>query len=153
MRKIFCLLALVVLTTGCATESGGLLGNLLGGSAANRQLSFVNYNKSVYPPQTKDYPIDLFFGDKPQKPYEVIGEVMGYVIRDSNLRPLLETKARNIGADGLMDIQTSLGSRTDTDITQESVKDAYGNTVGTMPVSETTSQKVINIKAKAIKYK
>ena len=141
MKKLICSLALVMLVSGCATI------------AAHRQLSFVNYSKNIYPPHDEKYPIDLYFQDKPQKSYEVIGEIMGFVVHDNNLRPLLETKARQIGADAFMDIETSMGTQTETDVSQHEVMDSNGNLVGTIPVSETTSGKVINIKAKAIKYK
>lgn len=141
MKRMLSLFVLVALISGCTTL------------AARTQLSFVNYSKNVYPAHDEKYPIDLYFQDKPQKPYEVIGEIMGFVVHDNNLHPLLETKARQIGADGVMDIQVSQGTRTDTDVSQQSVMDSNGNIVGTMPVAETTSQKVINIKAKAIKYK
>jgi hypothetical protein len=143
MRKIFYLFIFVALISGCAMTD----------FYAKRQLSFVNYSKNTYPAHDKDYPIDLYFQDKPQKQYEVIGEIMGFVIHDNNLRPILETKARQVGADGVIDIQVSQGTRTDTDVTQQSVMDSNGNIVGTMPVAETSSQKVMNIKAKVFKYK
>ena len=141
MKRMLYLLVLVALISGCATL------------AARTQLSFVNYSKNVYPAHDEKYPIDLYFQDKPQKPYEVIGEIMGFVIHDNNLHPLLETKARQVGADAIMDIETSMGTRTDSGVSQQSVMDSNGNIVGTMPVAETSSYKVINIKAKAIKYK
>ena len=78
---------------------------------------------------------------------------MGYVVLDNNFRPLLEAKARQLGADGIVDITTSMGSRTESSVSQPSVTDSNGNIVGEMPVAETSSLKVINIKAKAIKYK
>ena len=143
MKQFICLFILIMLISGCAMTD----------FYAQKQLSFINYSKNIYSPHEKDYPIDLFFQDKPQKQYEVIGEIMGYVIHDKNFRLMLETKARQVGADGVIDITTSMGSRTESDISQQSVMDSNGNIVGTMPVAETTTQKVINIKAKMIKYK
>ena len=119
MRKILIMLVVCAVLSGCATI------------AAKRQVSFINYSKNFYSAHEKDYPIDLYFKDIPQKPYEVIGDIIGYVVHDNNLRPLLETKARQIGADGVMDIETFMGTQID----------------------DGTSYKVINIKAKAIKYK
>lgn len=143
MKKLIYLFILTILVSGCAMTD----------FYAKRQLSFINYSKNTYPPNKADYQIDLFFQDKPQKPYEVIGEIMGYVIHDKNLRPILETKARQVGGDAVIDIETAMGARTDTGITQQSVMDSNGDIVGTIPVAQISSQKVINIKAKVIKYK
>lgn len=154
MRKIFFLLIIAVLISGCA-----MIGDHARGGRtkidyfAEQQLSFVNYSKNIYPAHDKNYPIDLYFEDKPQKPYEVIGEIIGFFTHDNDLRALLEARARQVGADAVIDIQTSLGTITNTGITQRSVSDSVGNIVGTMPVATTSSQKVVNIKAKVINYK
>lgn len=121
--------------------------------AAKRQLSFINYGKADYPPHENDYPIDLFFQGAPQKPYDVIGEVMGVVHHDKNLRPMLESKARQVGADGVIDIQTSMGMVSGTSVAQQGVWNSSGNMVGTMPVAQSFTARVINVQGKMIKYK
>ncbi len=83
------ILILLFMIIGCATTEKN----------ARRQLDFINYIKSNFPPQPKGYPIDLYFEDKPQKTYEIIGEITGFVVHDYNLRPLLEAKIRQIGGD------------------------------------------------------
>ena len=57
MARISLVLLLILSFYGCAMTD----------FYAQKQLSFINYGKNVYPPHEKDYPIDLFFQDKPQK--------------------------------------------------------------------------------------
>jgi hypothetical protein len=95
----------------------------------------------------------LYFQDRPQKQYDVIGEIMGTVNRGEEVRPMLESKVREGGGDGVIDIETSQGTITKSRIRHRSVTDSNGNIVGEIPVAGTSSEDVINVKAKVIKYK
>lgn len=143
MRVFLFLFFISFFLSGCITSE----------FAARKQFSFINYNNETLPPHDESYPIDLYFQGKPEKSYEVIGEVMGQVRKDKHLRELLETKARQVGADGVIEIQTSMRTATFSEISRESVNDSKGNVVGYMPVSEISTLQVIDVKGKMIKYK
>ncbi len=145
MRKIFCMFVFIVLVSGC------VMTNFY--TKQQQQLSFINYNKNIYPAYDKDYPIDLYFQDKPQKQYDVIGEIMGTVNRGEELRPTLESKVREVGGDGVVDIETTQGTITKSRIRHSSVMDLNGNILGEMPVDKISTENVINVRAKVIKYK
>lgn len=140
MKKLIYPFVMALLISGCSTNF-----------YASRQLNFVNYAKTTYPAQKDDCPIDLFSQDKPQKPYEIIGEIMGFVVHGKNVRSMLEAKARQAGGDGVIDIVTSQGTMTDTTVKHELINPA--ESYETRPVAVTDSYTVINIKAKVIKYK
>ena len=70
---------------------------------ASRQLRFTNYTNKHYSSRPKDYPVELFFKGKPQRQYEVIGEVEGRLYQDP--QQALKAKARQVGADALIEIE------------------------------------------------
>jgi hypothetical protein len=121
--------------------------------AARRQLDFINYSKIDLPPQSKDYPIDLFFEGKPQRNYEVIGQITGFVVHDYNIKPMLEEKIRQVGGDGVIDIEIWTGYRTSSSSGVEHKFNIFTGKIDQVPVTSVHSDKVINIKGKVIKYK
>ena len=137
---LFLLFCLSLVLAGCTTVD----------SIAKSQFSFINYSATTYQPQQEDYPIDLFFEGEPQKEYQVIGDIEGFVYPDDNLRAILEAKARQIGADGIAKIETQQGYITQSQIVDVPTGRRYFTTT---PVAEQYSVRVINIKGKAIKYK
>jgi hypothetical protein len=141
MRIMILLLIYIVIFSGCASME----------MSARRQMKFINYSHTAYIPHSIDYPIDLFFSGKPQKEYEVIGEILGVAAKDYNLKPLLEVKTRQIGGDGVIDIETQIGTEIATSVVEQTT--LVNGKLGTSPVSVTHSYQVINVKGKVIKYK
>ena len=78
---------------------------------ARRQLDFVNYSNSSLPPHPECYHVDLYFEGGPHRSYKVIGQITGLVVYDYNVRPLLEERIRQVGGDGLIDIEIGTGQR------------------------------------------
>ncbi len=136
-------------------EGRGLLGMLFGDpeSLAKRQFKFINYTDNKYSPKPKDSPVELFFQDNPQKEYEVIGEITGYIEKEENIKPTISAKVRQVGGDGLIDIQTSEGSQAYSRTHTQSNYDFSDNKYHNTPVSHTYSANVTNIKGKVIRYK
>lgn len=138
MKPLIISFVVISILVGCTTAE----------RAARRQLDFISYTKSNFPPQPKDYPIDLYFEAKPQRGYEVIGQVTGFIVHDYNFRPVLEEKIRQVGGDGAIDIEIGTGHRT-------SSSSGYRLNVFTNrfeTVTNVGSYKVINLKGKVIKY-
>ena len=114
------------------------------------RLEFTSYQEVSYPPYPNDREVELFFaGKKPQRDYDVIGELNGSL--DKAFRPLLETRARQLGADALIDITVA---SEDVNVPKE-IKVQPGIYQGQMPVVTEPgfSYRVYAIKAKAIRYK
>lgn len=128
----------VVLLFGCAGVD----------TAAKRELKFNNYG-TAYSARPKDYPIDLFFDNLPQQAYEIIGEVNGSI--EGDIKEVLQAKARQVGADGLIDIEISPKMK-NTPADLRAKMDT--RTVVTTPVyTPGYSYTLYDIKAKAIRYK
>ena len=139
MKRIIISLAVLFFACGCMPVD----------VYSRRQLTFSNYSQTTYPAKQKDYPVELYFDDLPQKDYEIIGEISGKISDD--IRPVLVARARQLGADGLTGIK----------ITQE-FKDKPANlsvSPGILPGQETPVYtpgfrvKIYNIKAKVFRYK
>ena len=107
---------------------------------AKRQISFINYSATNYPPLSKEDPVDLFFQGSPTKSYDVIGEINGFIIKDENIRPMLEVRARQVGGNAVIDIQTGGGA-------------VAGPVVFSGNMAIPTTRRVTEIKAKVIRYK
>lgn len=117
--------------------------------AAKRGISFKNYSQDVYPARAEDAPVDLFFKDVPQKEYAVIGEINGTFSGDVN--KILEAKARQVGGDGMIDIDVSskIESTPDNLTVQTSSRPFETTPVFTPGYS----YKTYTVKAKVIRYK
>lgn len=116
---------------------------------AQRQLAFKNYSQTEYAPKPENASVDLFFNGKPQEKYEVIGEISGTV--EKELRPILEARARQLGADAVIDIDTSV-KRVDT---PKNIKITPGIYQGqeNVVVEPGSSTKIFNVRAKLIRYR
>lgn len=130
MKKIIPLMMICLLLCACATIE----------SSSKKQIKFINYSPINYPSLPKEQPIDLFFQGAPTKAYDVIGEINGFVMKDKNIRPMMEARARQVGGVAIIDIQTS----------DESMS---GPVVFTGNMAIPTAQRITNIKAKVIRYK
>jgi len=137
MRKSILILIICVAIAGCASTKSA--SNEME-TQAKRWINFVNYSATNYPPLPQEQLIDLFFQGSPTKSYDVIGEINGSIEHDENIRPMLEARARQVGGNGVIDIQTS----------GESVS---GPTVLLGHIAVPTSHRATNIKAKIIRYK
>lgn len=133
MRKTIYLLTICMAVCGCASTPTIE-------TYAKRQLSFINYSATNYPLLPKEQPIDLFFQGSPTKPFDVIGEISGSISKDENIRPMLEAKTRQVGGNGIIDIQTSSGS-------------VAGPIIFLGHMAVPTTQKAVGIKGKVIRYK
>jgi len=161
MKKLCLLFTIalsVLLLLSCFVQPahcGGLLDVLFGSleSDAKRQLKFINYSDNEHSPKPKDSPVELFFQNKPQKDYEVIGEITGFIAQEKNIRPALKIRVRQVGGDGLIDIQTSAGSKAYSTTSSQSTYQSSTQTYINTPVSRTHSMSVMNISGKVIKYK
>jgi hypothetical protein len=136
--KLMVLFLILLLLSSCASVD----------TAAKRELVFSSYTE-LYPARPKDSPIELFSDSTPQQEYEVIGEISGSI--DGDTKEMLQAKARQVGADGLIDIEIS--SETKNTPADLRVK------MDTRPVMTTPvytpgySYTVYQVKAKAIRYK
>lgn len=145
MKKIFlAIIGLVLLVSGCVTLE----------ETAKEQLTFSNYTGTFYEPKSQDYPVDLFFKNRPQGPekdYEVIGELSGTIDEGYyDLGALLSARARQVGGDGLADIELSEDIEKETQVVDVKTGIYPGDT---MPVLKTRSYESSKIKAKVIRYK
>jgi len=161
-RSFFIIILSVFLFSVCLIQTAnceggrGLLGLMFNDNkefSAKRQFKFLNYSDTTYPPKPKDATIQLFFDGTPQNSYEVIGEITGWVESEKNIKPFLQEKVRQIGGDGLIDIQTSTGSRAYSTSGSQSSYDYKTQSYHNSPTSQTHSASVMNISGKVIKYK
>lgn len=147
MKKIFLAvlgLALAgLLISGCVTLD----------ETAKEELTFSNYTGTFYEPKPQDYPVDLFFKGRqegPQKDYEVIGEISGTIDEGYyDLGSLLSARARQVGGDGLADIELSADIEKESQVVDVKTGVYPGDT---MPVLKTRSYEVSKVKAKVIRY-
>ena len=160
-RSFFIIILSVFLFSVCLIQTAnceggrGLLGLMFNNNkelGAKRQFKFINYSENTYPQKPKDATIDLFFDSTPQNNYEVIGEIAGWVESENNLKPFLKEKVRQVGGDGLINIQTSAGSQTYSTTGSQSTYQSSTQTYLNTPVSRTHSMSVMNISGKVIKY-
>lgn len=142
MRWAIFLLVLVITASGCVSVD----------SLAKNRINFVSYSDANLVPKPKDASIDLFFQGTPKKDYIVIGEFMGNVDNGDQVRPYLEARARQVGADAVINIETSQGSKIGSEIEDVPVSGPRGY-VREVPVQQTYSYNIVNIKGKAIRYK
>jgi hypothetical protein len=142
MKKILFLLMCTVFLNGCFSID----------SFARNRLNFISYTGVNYAPQPKDYPVDLFFEGSPSRNYEIIGELMGAADTGDQVRPMLEARARQVGADAVINIVSKARQRIGSEIVEVPLTGPRGYTRD-VPVSKTYSYEVINIRAKLIKYK
>lgn len=139
IRQIFLRAVFVFLLYGCLSVS----------AIADKDFVFTSYSKATYPPKPDNYPIKLFFLDKPQGPYEILGDITASEIKDVNTE--LKMKARQVGGDGVIDIQIDKEIKTiPTDL---EVKPA--NYPGEIAPVYTPgySYQVYNVKGKVIRFK
>lgn len=150
------LFSICLIQTAHCEGGRGLLGLLFDNNKeaeAKRQFKFINYSENTYPPKPKDSTIDLFFDGTPQNKYEVIGEVVGWVMSEKNVKPFLQAKVRQVGGDGLVSIQISEGSKAYSTTSSQSSYQSSTQTYINTPVSRTHSVSVMNISGKVIRYK
>lgn len=139
MLRIITVSLIAILIIGCSGVE----------TAAKRGLSFHNYTQANYPAKSKDSAVKLFFNSIPEKEYEVIGEVQGSFSGD--IKEILEAKTRQVGGDGMIDIEVS--SRLENAPDNLSVK-MSDRPFGTTPVyNPGYSYKVYTVKAKVVRYK
>ncbi len=139
MIRIITILLIVIAISGCAGVE----------IAAKRGVDFTNYTQTAYPAKTKDSAVELFFNSMPQKEYEIIGEVQGSFSGD--VKEILEAKARQVGGDGMINIQVSAETKSTSD--NLSVQ-TNNRPFETTPVyTPGYSYKIYTVKAKVIRYK
>ncbi len=92
--RIILLLVLCFNLSGCVSVE----------SIARNDLNFVNLGPQLYPPTPKSAKVIVLFQSKPHKDYELIGEITGIIRRGNKLRAVLAAKARQVGGDGVIDI-------------------------------------------------
>ena len=142
MKKLIALLVAILFVSGCASID----------AIARRRLQFINYTGAAYAPQQKDYPVDLFFEGQPKKNYDIIGEIIGTADTGDDVRPMLEARTRQVGADGVINISLRAKSKLTSEIVDVPVTGRRGY-ITEVPVSRPYTYDVINIRAKVIKYK
>ena len=71
-----------------------------------KQFKFISYADNAYTVKNNDATVDLFFTGLPEKEYDIIGDIQGYVVYENELRPMLDAKVRQVGGNGLMNIET-----------------------------------------------
>lgn len=98
MKKLFVILLVCVVLSGCATT-------MTMQERASRDISFVSYKDAKYEAKPDTATAELFFDNsKPTKPYDVIGEISGQIETADNIKPMLEARAKQVGGDGVIEI-------------------------------------------------
>ncbi|MBM3244821.1 MAG: hypothetical protein FJZ15_03415 [Candidatus Omnitrophica bacterium] len=138
MRIIFTLILVIFPLCGCMTAE----------KYAKRQVAFTNLTGINYPPRPKDYPISFFTSSAPSRPHDVIGKISGKTSEE--VKEVMMAKARQVGGDGLIDINISRELVT----RPADLKAHYDVTKGEMPVyTPGYSVTIYSFSAKVIRYK
>ena len=146
--KLLSLIVICLMLNGCASIP----------VSAKRQISYIPYNDTEIVSKETSTEIKLFFNEEPLKKYTVIGEIHGYVAHEENIRPMLKEKVRQVGGDGLIDIQIGVGSVSTVHTSYTPSKTSYNllaDSVVVTPSSSHSYQKNIRvheISGKVIKF-
>jgi hypothetical protein len=142
VKKTLLFFFLVFFATGCVSME----------TMALRTMNLVDYTPHAYLPKAPGTTVDLFFEGAPTRPYETIGEILGYVDEGYPVREMLAIRVRQAGGDGAISITTKSDTREDTEIVDVRETGHRGRSYD-VPVAKTNYYSIVSVTAKVIKYK